>query len=182
MINFGIYYRDKFQQDISLFFSSIPDQSKFHEDNQSRQTFSIQYERLSRDFDHLNQLSKSDKEYFGVALFFTILTDMVCYSYFKDNYNNFKSLTHYPKFIGNCPGGCHFHYHPSDIFAAMNFSRLKPLKIDSPERLDFHEKFYEAIPIMENETKDFFSEKIREINGQKFWEKCTMNFPYRIIE
>ena len=180
MTNFATYYKTKFRQDISLFFSSIPDQSKFHENNQSRQTFSIQYERLTRDFDHLNQLTKSDKEYFGVALFFTILTDMICYSNFKENYNEFKKLTHYPKFIGNCPSGCHYHYNPSDIFAAMNFYRSKPLDIFSPERLDFYEKFNEAIPIMEKETKDFFIEHLTCIDGQQFWEMCKVEFPYRL--
>jgi len=180
MTNFEKYYRTKFRQDITLFFSTIPDQSRFHEDNQTKQTFSIQYERLTRDFDHLNQLTKSDREYFGVALFFTVLTDMVCYSNFRENYNNFRRLTLYPKFIGNCPGGCHYHYHPSDIFAAMNFSRSKQLDILSSERLDFYEKFNEAISTMKKETKDFFIDHLTEIDGQQFWEKCKEEFPYRL--
>lgn len=60
MTNFETYYTTKFRQYITLFFSTIPDQSKFHEDNQTRQTFSIQYERLTGDFGHLNQLTKND--------------------------------------------------------------------------------------------------------------------------
>lgn len=178
MTNFSRYYRSKFRQDITLFFSSIPDQSRFHEDNQTKQSFSIQYERLTRDFDHLNQLSKSDKEYFGVALFFTVLTDMVCYTYFQQNYNSFRRLTLYPKFIGNCPGGCHYHCHPSDIFAAMNFSRSRPLDFFSPEHLDFYEKFNEAIPTMEKETKDFFIAHLTDIDEQQFWDMCKVEFPY----
>jgi hypothetical protein len=115
MTNFATYYKNRFKQDINQFFSKIPDQSRFHEDNQNKQTFSIQYERLTCDFDHLNFLPKPVKEYFGVALFFTVLTDMVCYSHFRQCYENFKQLTRYPKFIVNCPGGCHYHFHPSDI-------------------------------------------------------------------
>lgn len=180
MTNFAAYYRTKFRQDISLFFSSIPDQSRFHEDNQSKQTFSIQYERLTRDFNHLNQLTKSDKEYFGVALFFTVLVDMVFYTNYKENYSGFSRLTLYPKFIGNCPGGCRYHYHPSDIFAALNHSRSNPLDQLSPERLDFSEKFKEAIPTMENEIKDFFVIHFKDIDGQKFWEKCKVEFPFKI--
>lgn len=178
MTNFETYYKTKFRHDIALFFATIPDHSKFHEDNQYKQTFSIQYERLTRDFDHLKQLTKSDREYFGISLYFTVLTDMVCYSFFRENYNDFRKLTLYPKFIGNCPGGCRYHYHPSDIFIAMNFSRSKPLEILSSECLDFYEKFKEAIPTMEQETKDFFTDHLKEIDGQQFWEKCKVEFPY----
>ena len=180
MTKFETYYTTKFRQDINLFFSTIPDQSRFHEDNQTKQTFSIQYERLTRDFGHLNQLTKTDREYFGVALFFTVLTDMVCYSKYRENYNNFRRLTLYPKFIGNCPGGCHYHYHPSDIFAAMNFSRSKPLDVLSPERLDFYEKFSEAIPTMEKETKDVCSDHLTEIDEQRFCEQCKEEFSYSL--
>jgi hypothetical protein len=85
-------------------------------------------------------LSLEGQEYFGVALFFTVLTDMVCFSHFKPYYSNFKSLTRYPKFIGNCPGGCNFHYHPSDIFFAMNKGRSA-----QEPHLIFFDKFIEAI-------------------------------------
>ncbi len=180
MTNFETYYTTKFRQDITLFFLTIPDQSRFHEDNQTKQTFSIQYERLTRYFGHLDQLKKTDREYFGVALFFTVLTDMVCYFNFRENYNNFRRLTLYPKFNGNCPGGCHYHNHPSDIFVAMNFSRSKPLDILLPERLDFYEKFNEAIPTIEKETKDFLIDYLKEIDEQLFWEKCKEEFPCRL--
>ncbi len=180
MTDFATYYKNRFRQDINQFFSTIPDQSRFHEDNQNKQTYSIQYERLTRDFDHLNFLTKPEKEYFGVALFFTVLTDMVCYSHFRQYYEHFKQLTRYPKFIGNCPGGCHYHYHPSDIFAAMNYSRKNQLDILSSERLDFFDKFIEAIKTMKDETIDFINEHIKEIDSTQFWETCKREFPYRL--
>jgi hypothetical protein len=43
------------------FFSTIPDESRFHEDNQNKLTFSIQYERLTPSFDHLKFLDKEGK-------------------------------------------------------------------------------------------------------------------------
>ena len=180
MTDFSTYYNTKFRQDINQFLSTIPEQSRFHEDNQTKQTFSIQYERLTRDFDHLNFLTTDDKLNFGVALFITILTDMTCYSNFRQHYDNFRRLTLYPKFIGNCPGGCHYHFHPSDIFAAMNYSRTKPLDILSPERFDFYDKFNEAIPTMEKEIKSFFVEHMTNIDGQMFWYKCKAEFPYKL--
>jgi hypothetical protein len=123
MKDFKTYYNSNFRDDINRFFSTIPDESKFHEDIQNKQTFSIQYERLTPVFDHLDFLDKDRKEYFAVALFLTVLTYMVCFTYFKPNYNKFRNLTRYPKFIGNCPGGCRYHYHPSDIFFALNKGR-----------------------------------------------------------
>ncbi len=182
MTDFATYYRNKFIQDINQFFFTIPDQSRFHEDSQNKQTFSIQYERLTRDFNHLNFLTKSDKEFFGVALFFTVLTDMVCYSHYRQYYEKFRQLTRYPKFIGNCPGGCNFHFHPRDIFAAMNYSRTKQLDIHSPEQLNFFEKFNEAIKTMKIETINFINEHIKEIDSIQFWETCIREFPYRTNE
>jgi hypothetical protein len=179
-MNFATYYTIRFRQDINQFFSTIPDQSLFHEDNQNKQTLSIQYERLTKDFDHLNFLSKTEKEYFGIALFFTVLSDMVCYSHYKNHYQKFKELTRYPKFIGNCPGGCQYHHPPSNIFYAMNFSRTKPLELLSSERLEFYEKFIEAMPTIEKETKDFFTKYLAEIDGQEFWGKCKSDFPYTL--
>jgi hypothetical protein len=180
MTNFAIYYRTKFRHDIDQFLSAIPDKSRFHEDNQNKHSFSIQYERLSKDFDHLDFLSKSDKENFGVALFFTVLIDMVCYTHYNQHYHEFNELTRYPKFIGNCPSGCNYHYHPSDIFSAMNFSRTKQIDNLSTERLEFYEKFNEAIPIIEKEMRDFLKGHLSDIDGQDFWERCKSEFPYRL--
>lgn len=176
MNNFEKYYKTKFRQDINQFFATIPDKSRFHEDTENKQVFSIQYERLTKNFDHLNFLTKEEKEYFGVSLFFTVLTDMVCYSKFKIHYGKFCKLTRYPKFIGNCPGSCVWHFHPSEIFAAMNYN----LEILSTERLEFYEKFNEAVDTMKNETIDFFNKYLNEINGNEFWQLCEIEFPYNL--
>ena len=58
MTDFQIYYNSKFRDDINRFFSSIPDASKFHEDTENKQFFSIQYERLTPSFDHLDFLRR----------------------------------------------------------------------------------------------------------------------------
>ena len=174
MTDFKTYYNSKFREDINQFFSTIPDESRFHEDNQNKQTYSIQYERLTPSKNHLDFLSKEEKEFFGVALFFTILTDMVCFSHFKPSYRAFQNLTRYPKFIGNCPGGCHYHFHPNDIFWAMNKGRQA-----SEEHLLFYDKFLEAVETMKYETIIFFKEHLETIEGEIFWAKCKNEFPYK---
>jgi hypothetical protein len=173
MSDFQTYYKSKFRDDINRFFSTIPDESKFHDDINRKETFSIQYERLTPALKHLNFLEKEGKENFGVALFFTVLVDMVCFSHFKVSYAKFRNLTMYPKFIGNCRSGCLYHYHPNDIFLAMNKGHTSALS-----HLFFKVKFIEAIEIMSIETINFFKEHLSEIDGELFWDKCKKEFPY----
>ena len=172
MTDFKTYYNSKFRQDINQFFSTIPDYSRFHEDRGKKQIFSIQYERLNPSKKHLDFLDKDGREYFGVALFFSVLTDMVCYTYYKDNYEKFQSLTRYPKLIGNCLSWCHYHLHPREIFYAMNQER----NVTEPHLL-FIEKFFDAIETMKKETIDFFKEHLYEIDGETFWNRCKNEFP-----
>jgi hypothetical protein len=172
-MNFDKYYNEQFQTDIQKFFMTIPDDSKFHEDRRNKQIFSIQYERLTNEHNHLIFLTTNqDKINFGVALFFTILIDEIFYTYYKHDYATFQQLTHYPKFIGNCLSGCRVHLHPSVIFLAMNEGE----NILSNNYLTFDDTFFEAIPIMKRETEDFIREYIPTINGPDFWNRCISAF------
>lgn len=173
MTNFNTYYNSKFRKDIYQFFSTIPDESKFHEGKDQKRIYSIQYERLTPQKAHLDFLDKEGKEYFGVALYFTVLIDMVFYSHFKSHYNQFQELTRYPKLIGNCMSWCHYHLNPKDIFKAMNQARTS-----TEQNLIFYDKFIGATEFMENEIISFFDKYFQEINGQNFWDKCQMEFPY----
>ena len=177
MNEFDKYYNGQFRNDLQKFFATIPDESKFHEDRENKQVYSIQYERLTKEHKHLDFLTTNqNKVNFAVALFFTILVDEVCYTHFKYDYSNFKRLTLYPKFIGNCPGGCRYHFHPSDIFLAMN----KGKDGSSSDLLVFYNTFSNAVPTLERETKDFFSRYLTSISGNDFWERCRREFPYRL--
>ena len=179
MKDFRIYYNEHFRSHLQQFFASIPESSRHH-DKYDPDTYYIQYERLSRDFKHLDFLfDKEDKINFGVALFLTVLADEVCYTHFKPFYSEFKSVTNYPKFIGNCPGGCHYHFHPSDIFGALNYSRNKNNGISSMAYLNFRDVFIQAIPAMEEEIMSFFSEHMCNIDGSIFWQKCYNELPFK---
>ena len=175
MNDFDKYYNECFRNDIQRFFSTIPDDSKFHEDKECKQVYSIQYGRLTKEQNHLDFLSSNqDKINFAVALFFTVLVDEVCYTHFKSDYQNFGQLTRYPKFIGNCLTMCRYHLHPSSIFIAMNEDKQG----SSIDFLVFYDTFFNAIPIMKREIIDFFSRHLTAINGKEFWEYCTNEFPY----
>ena len=179
MNDFETYYKTKFQLDILKFFKTVPEHSKHTFENKS--IFSIQYQTLTKDFNHLDFLTNKEKAYFGTALFFTVLVDQVCYSNFGQFHERFQRLTLYPKFVGNSPSTDRTNFHPSDIFAAFNYSRDEK-KRNETETIIFWEVFSEAAPIMETETKDFFKKHLDEIDGQAFWDKCVSHFPYRLTD
>lgn len=176
--NIKRYYNDKFRNDIQKILMSIPEKSRHHHNPDDKMTFTIQYERLSRDFNHLDFLTHQEKVYFGISLFFTVLVDQICYTHYKDEYENFRQLTLYPKFIGNCLTMCHYHYNPKEIFSAMNYSSKKTNDNISHKWFNFRELFIGAIPIMEKETKVFFETNPIKINGNEFWKRCIIEFPY----
>ena len=177
MTDFATYYNHKFRQDILRFFSIIPDRSKHTFGDKT--IFTIQYQALTKDFNYLDFLDIYEKAFFGTALYFTVLVDQVCYSHFQTHYNKFRSLTLYPKFVGNSPSTDQTNFNPSDIFAAFNYSRDE-LKKQSTPRIEFWEVFNSSVKHMEQETLDFFKKHLSEIDGKEFWDKCKNEFPYRI--
>ena len=181
MTDFEVYYKTKFREDINCFFSTVPDQSRFHEDNENRSVLSIQYDRLTRKFDHLDFLPTADRINFGVSLYFTVLVDEVCYTHFRSDYEPFRRLTLYPKLIGNCLKGCHLHLNPNEIFSAMYLPAKKSPDVLSVELDDFHAIFEVATPIMEKETKSFLNLHLSDIDEQLFWEMCKKELPSNTI-
>lgn len=154
------------------FFSDIPEESKFHDDPVNKSIYTIQYPRLTPRERRLQFLNKKEKELFGVALYFTVLTDMVCYTYFSGRYQTFQRLTRYPKFIGNCLSTCRYHYHPERIFRALN----EGLRKESDRMLRFDEIFSEAKVVIEKEVRDFFYNHMPGVDAELFWNKCVAEF------
>jgi len=177
MINFLTYYNNKFRQDINQFFSKIPERSKHTLEDKT--IFTIQYQTLTKDFNYLDFLDIKQKAFFGTALYFTVLVDQVCYSLYRQHYDNFSRLTFYPKFVGNSLSTDQTNFNPCDIFAAFNYSRDDKKKNETP-RIEFWETFNNAVPVMENETKNFFKDHLAAIDGQLFWDNCKKEFPYRL--
>jgi hypothetical protein len=117
-MNYKTYYLHRFREDLTRFFSDIPDGVKHH--MLFCDDFTIQPFCIANGSPYLSFLSKTHKEYFGVALFFTILVDMVCYCHYHKFYERFRAKTLYPKLIGNCLSACRVHQHPKNIFTWMN--------------------------------------------------------------
>ncbi len=175
MNDFFLYYKNQFRTDIQKFFSSIPDESKFHEDRDQKLVYSIQYGRLTGNDNNLGFLiTNQEKINFGVALFFTVLVDEVFYTYYRSSYQEFQRQTRTPKFIGNCLTMCRYHLHPKEIFGAMN----KDVGGASSDYLVFYKTFIEAIPVMGAVTKSLLINYFPSISWEEFWKKCMEEFPF----
>lgn len=79
----------------------------------------IQPRSISRENRVIRMWREERRSLFASALLLTVLVDQVCYTYFKEVYPQFRALTMYPKFRGDCPGGCHRHLHPLTVLRAM---------------------------------------------------------------
>jgi len=109
---------------------------------------------------------------FATALFFTVLVDQVCYTHYRDFYPQFQKLTRYPKFHGDCPGGCWWNLHPNRIFRAAGSSPGSPSnwsgRVKIPEN---------TIDVMRNEVLEFFNDYMQAIDGKEFWRRCVGEMP-----
>ncbi len=162
MKDFKTYYKERFREDLNTFLSTIPNSSRYHNSVEKRDKITIQLERLTSKHKHLDFLSRGTKLNFAHALFWTILVDMAMYSHFKLSYSSFRKLTYYPKLIGNCPGGCHHHYHPRNIYSQMELimedETIKTLILPTTA-------------FMKLEIESFLTEYLPEINISDFRNK-----------
>ena len=169
MNEFQKYYLSQFRNDLSKFFSLIPDESKFHDDIEKKEIYTIQIDKIQTKSGYLNFLSTEEKEYFTISLYFIILFDMVCYTDFRTNYVEFRRTTNYPKFIGNCYTLCHFHLHPKKLFSAALSNNY--------QTENFKNNFEESINFMKNQLFHLFDSQQIMIDKNSFWIKCVNEFP-----
>lgn len=160
------YYGDTFRSDLNQVVQNCPSPHAMKGD------VIIQPKMLTLENHTINSWKPDRINLFATALFFTILADQVCYTYFRDFYSQFQALTHYPKFRGDCPGGCYYHLHPTSIFKVIG-SSPGPASMWSGKlkMLD------DAIETMRREVLNFFNTYVKSIDGDLFWEKCVAEFP-----
>lgn len=109
-MNLGTYYNSRFRDDLALLLRSSTPSCR----DSTSERF-IQPRMLSSANPWVRSTSKERRLLFEQSLFLTILVDQVCYTHRRLCYPRFRSLTMYPKFTGDCPGGCHSHLHPLNL-------------------------------------------------------------------
>jgi len=152
---------------------SIPTDSRNH--GYDKTVFTIQFERLTMNRPHLLEVREDSRAHFAVALFWTVLADQVCYTHFRSAYERFRRLTVYPKFIGDCPGGCRYHLHPSHIFTAVNQVNVKARTQGATEQVEAILR--ESVEVMRSEVVDFCEQHLPEVPSLDFWKRCVAELP-----
>jgi len=159
------YYRQQFRNDLAAVMRALPPMHEF--DAPALQPRIIGLENpVIRGWDR-EQCSN-----FAASLFITVLTDQVCYTYFPRHYPTFRRLTQYPKWRGDCPGGCHHHMHPEAILR-----RIHPVGLDgAATELAYHQD--DSLPaVLAHEVREFFNEFMPEVDGEHFLHMCMREVP-----
>ena len=82
-------------------------------------SYKISNDTLSKSvFDFKNNI---EYQYFSLSLYFTVLLDQFCFTYFRYNYFIFRMLTNYPKYI-NRSGINYYHESPEEILKLLDIS------------------------------------------------------------
>lgn len=163
-MDFREYYGEPFRSDLASVAGGLPSSHGTEPDGGAV----LQPRSLSRSNLAIVRMSADRRSLFATALFFTVLVDEVAYSHFRGSYDAFRKLTLYPKLLGDCPGGCHYHLEPSAIFRALD-SREGPAT-GWAGGAEFDE---DAVEVMRDEVLDFFRAHVTEVNGEEFWAACV---------
>jgi hypothetical protein len=162
IMTFREYYGEPFRSDLSAVVTSNPSP------HSEADEVTIQPRTLSTENSVIRVWEPERLRLFATALYYTILVDQVCYTHFGSVYSQFKVLTRYPKFRGDCPGGCYGHIHPMNILKAIG-SELGPANNWSGQVI----LLVEAAEVMHAEVRDFFRTYLRAVDGEHFWRKCV---------
>lgn len=174
-MTFAEYYREKFRGDLAQVVRSAPSPNHFAENSYDTD---LQPRVLSRHNQAVRLWHEDRRALFGVALFFTVLVDQVCYTHVRGWYRQFQTLTRYPKFKGDCPGACHYHLHPLGIFSALG---RPPGQLDWGVSQEYRSVLADAAPAMESEVLEFFRDHIPGVDGAAFWARCVAEIPRRSV-
>ena len=170
-MTFADYYRLRFRDDLTRVIRSAPPP---HHLSVGETEVRLQPRTLSDHNETVRSWPAEQRALFGVALFFSVLVDQVCYTYHRNQYEDFRRLTQYPKFVGDCPGGCYSHLHPSLILeqlggcAGMGYAH-PPVPIT--------QVLASAIPVMRREVLEFCRDHMPMLNGSAFWAQCLDEIP-----
>ena len=163
------YYGDPFREDLHAVLGALP---SLHTTHTNDLNIFVQPRTLSNESPIIRNWNQYHVDLFATALFYSVLIDQVCHSYFRNVHPRFERLTRYPKLTGDCPGACFWHLHPSTILNCIGAtpgrlcSRSRKAKLVDGSR-----------EVMRNEVLDFFDKHLREVDGDAFWALASDEIP-----
>lgn len=165
-MDFREYYGDPFRRDLAAVLEGLP---THHSEGAE---IVLQPRNISTKNKVVRAWSEERRTLFATALFFSVLVDEVCFTHYPGQYAEFRSLTMYPKFIGDCPGGCRTHIPPANILFAMGSPYGAATGWTGSSALPDG-----ALEVMQHETVSFFEDHCRPIDGLEFWAHCERELP-----
>jgi hypothetical protein len=170
MPSFRYYYRNQFQRQLA---TVLAKGWKGHEQHGDEPGSIIQPRTLSLENPAIRRMSAESQARFAVALYLTILTDQVASRYFREHYAKFAALTRYPKFRGDCPGGCRSSVPAERILLSIGMEVADRAEAVPPHILT---ELQAALPDLRYETTAFVQDHMPEL-GESFWTRCTAEPP-----
>jgi hypothetical protein len=167
-MEFAEYYGEPFRHDLAAIMQALPPS---HEDFVGKV---IQPRMVSRENQLFMELPARQRAQFAVALYFTLLTDQVVERRFRGHHARFQELTRYPRFHGDCPGGCEYRPGAERILDAVD----QPPG-PRPERrfIRYLAELRSSLPVLEREIRDFCRDHMPEISADEFWAECLRSEP-----
>lgn len=168
-MTFQSYYRGEFRTDLAAVLSALPG---LHWNPGGGEQF-VQPITLSMANPTIRSWSHRHRDQFAIALFWTVLVDQVCFTYFRPQYAAFQAMTMYPKFTGDCPGGCGGHIHPRHILLAVG----SPPYVGGGDWTGTADPSEDSLAVMHEEVFDFFKHHLPEVAPDEFWTRCLAELP-----
>ncbi len=166
-MKFREYYAPPFVEDLNAF-RTWAGASRISHREDLEGVFAIQPHLIKEHAKEVASWGTERVALFSAALFFTVLIDQICYTYFQHGYREFQHLTRYPKLRGLCPGGCQ-NRHPTLVFSWL-------AEALGESRFEFEHGYRnivgDAIPVMKDEVFDFFCRHVSSIEPAAFWGQC----------
>jgi hypothetical protein len=155
-MNIKEYYQSKFRHDIASF---MPDQR-------------FPYFGHSWDFDckGLECITEGDRAFFLICLYFTVLADQAMYTHYRSYYEQFESLTKYPKF---CHGLGQFQKNPRSIL-------LAPIEKELVAKTSIDMLLNDGMELFVDEVWGFFSQRMPHIKPPEFFDKLLFDSDVQI--
>lgn len=189
-MHFKEYYENQYNSDLIKLYESL------ERPHGSSNCMIIQYPHLSRISGYLDFIQNDNIASFAVSFFWRILSDQVLYTYYGGRMGDDGHFYDYyaikytpPKFVGHCTSCCHYNYHPTEIFNAINedTERFEDFynnpAIDNIRKrpiIDVTPILEESKPIMKNKIINFFKTSgLRSFNidGEEVWRICIAELP-----
>lgn len=162
-MDFDGYYRNTFRYDLQAYINDIPYERRFHNADYHGIGYTtpvIQLGDVKLEANHIRLINEANRVDFALSLFHTVFVDQFFYTYYREDYQEFRKITLYPKLIGNCCSGCWHNANPKFCLHLL----LTPW-----QTIEAKEMFSFTLSVMKNEILDFIQKYFPHIDVRIFW-------------